>query len=382
VTIHVVDGARTPFGRFMGGLKRVSAVDLGAIVARTAVARAEVDPQRVGAVVFGNVIQSSADAVYLARHVALRAGLPVATPALTVNRLCGSGLQAVVSAAQALLGNEAQWAVAGGTESMSQAPHVLRGTREGWGLGGGQVGDSLWDCLTDVDCGCSMAETAENIADDLQISRQEQDEFSLLSHQRALAARERFAAEIVPVGEVTEDEHPRLTSVEKLASLKPAFRQGGRVTAGNASGINDGASAVVLTTDAGLKAAGRPALGAIRSWAVVGVDPTRMGLGPVSAIQLALARAHLALTDIDLFEVNEAFAAQYLGVERLLGLPREQTNVNGGAIALGHPVGASGARLLLTLLYELRRRQQKFGVAALCIGGGQGIAMVVERGEG
>jgi len=382
VTIHVVDGARTPFGRFMGGLKRVSAVDLGAIVARTAVARAEVDPQRVGAVVFGNVIQSSADAVYLARHVALRAGLPVATPALTVNRLCGSGLQAVVSAAQALLGNEAQWAVAGGTESMSQAPHVLRGTREGWGLGGGQVGDSLWDCLTDVDCGCSMAETAENIADDLQISRQEQDEFSLLSHQRALAARERFAAEIVPVGEVTEDEHPRLTSVEKLASLKPAFRQGGRVTAGNASGINDGASAVVLTTDAGLKAAGRPALGSIRSWAVVGVDPTRMGLGPVSAIQLALARAHLALTDIDLFEVNEAFAAQYLGVERLLGLPREQTNVNGGAIALGHPVGASGARLLLTLLYELRRRQQKFGVAALCIGGGQGIAMVVERGEG
>ena len=331
---------------------------------------------------FGNVIQSSADAVYLARHVALRAGLPVAAPALTVNRLCGSGLQAVVSAAQALLGNEAEWAVAGGTESMSQAPHVLRGTREGWGLGGGQVGDSLWDCLTDVDCGCSMAETAENIADDLQISRQEQDEFSLLSHQRALAARERFAAEIVPVGEVTADEHPRVTSVEKLASLKPAFRQGGRVTAGNASGINDGASAVVLTTDAGLKAAGRPALGSIRSWAVVGVDPTRMGLGPVSAIQLALARAHLAVTDIDLFEVNEAFAAQYLGVERLLGLPREQTNVNGGAIALGHPVGASGARLLLTLLYELRRRQQKFGVAALCIGGGQGIAMVVERGEG
>ncbi|MHB1506129.1 MAG: thiolase family protein [Sulfobacillus sp.] len=381
MTIHVVDGARTPFGRFMGGLKRVSAVDLGAIVARTAVARAEVDPQRVGAVVFGNVIQSSADAVYLARHVALRAGLPVATPALTVNRLCGSGLQAVVSAAQALLGNEAEWAVAGGTESMSQAPHVLRGTREGWGLGGGQVGDSLWDCLTDVDCGCSMAETAENIADDLQISRQEQDEFSLLSHQRALAARERFAAEIVPVGEVTEDEHPRLTSVEKLASLKPAFRQGGRVTAGNASGINDGASAVVLTTDAGLKAAGRPALGAIRSWAVVGVDPTRMGLGPVGAIELALARAHLAVTDIDLFEVNEAFAAQYLGVERLLGLPREQTNVNGGAIALGHPVGASGARLLLTLLYELRRRRQKLGVAALCIGGGQGIAMVVERGE-
>ncbi len=382
MTIHVVDGARTPFGRFMGGLKRVSAVDLGTIVARTAVARAEVDPQRVGAVVFGNVIQSSADAVYLARHVALRAGLPVAAPALTVNRLCGSGLQAVVSAAQALLGNEAEWAVAGGTESMSQAPHVLRGTREGWGLGGGQVGDSLWDCLTDVDCGCSMAETAENIADDLQISRQEQDEFSLLSHQRALAARERFAAEIVPVGEVTADEHPRVTSVEKLASLKPAFRQGGRVTAGNASGINDGASAVVLTTDAGLKAAGRPALGSIRSWAVVGVDPTRMGLGPVSAIQLALARAHLAVTDIDLFEVNEAFAAQYLGVERLLGLPREQTNVNGGAIALGHPVGASGARLLLTLLYELRRRQQKFGVAALCIGGGQGIAMVVERGEG
>ncbi len=382
MTVHVLDGARTPFGRFMGGLKAVSAVDLGAIAAREAVVRAKVDPERVGTVVFGNVIQSSQDAVYLARHVALRAGLPVATPALTVNRLCGSGLEAVVSAARALLGGEAELAVAGGTESMSQAPHVLRGTREGWGLGGGQVGDSLWDCLTDVDCGCSMAETAENIADDLAIGREQQDAFAHLSHQRALAARDRFAEEIVPVGEVRADEHPRVTSLEKLASLKPAFRQGGRVTAGNASGINDGAGAVVLATDEGLKTAGQPPLGQILSWAVVGVDPTRMGLGPVGAIRQALARAHLALADIDLFEVNEAFAAQYLGVEQLLGLPREKTNVNGGAIALGHPVGASGARLLLTLLYELRRRGQKRGVASLCIGGGQGIAMVVERTDG
>ncbi len=382
MSVHVVEGARSPFGKFLGGLKDVSAVDLGAAVAKAAVERAGVEPGRVGAVVFGNVIQSSSDAVYLARHVALRAGLPVAAPALTVNRLCGSGLQAVISAAQALAGGEAEWAVAGGTESMSQAPHLLWGARQGWGLGEGRLGDSLWDCLTDLDCGCSMAETAENIADDLGISREEQDAFALLSHQRALAARERLAEEIVAIGEVGQDEHPRATSLEKLAALRPAFRTGGRVTAGNASGIDDGAAAVVLATEAGLRAAQRPSLGVIRSWAVVGVDPTRMGLGPVEAIQLALGRAHLTIADIDLFEVNEAFAAQYLGVERLLGLPRERTNVNGGAIALGHPVGASGARLLLTLLLELRRRQEKLGVAALCIGGGQGIAMVVECTDG
>jgi len=381
--LFVVEGRRTPFGNFLGGLKGVSAVDLGVAASEGALEAAGVAREDVDLTVFGNVIQSSDDAVYLARHVALRTGLSVKTPALTVNRLCGSGLQAVVSAAQCLLTGEGEIALAGGTESMSGAPHLLWGARDGWGLGGGRLGDALWDCLTDRDAGCSMAQTAENIAQDLAIPREEQDAFSLLSHERALRARELFAEEIVPVREVHVDEHPRETSLAKLAKLRLAFAGGRTVTAGNASGINDGAAAVVVTTRKGLAKAGMPPLGRIAAWAVAGVDPTRMGLGPVPAIRTVLERAGWKADEVDLFEVNEAFAAQYLGVERTLGLPRERTNVNGGAIALGHPVGASGARLLLTLLHQLRREGGRKGVASLCIGGGQGIAMAVETaGQG
>lgn len=379
MSVYLVDGARTPFGRYMGGLKAYSATELGTRAASEALVRSGVAPSDVDLTVFGNVIQSSPDAVYLARHVGLKAGLPIEAPALTVNRLCGSGLQAIVSAAQSLLLGEGEVALAGGTESMSQAPHVLWGARQGWGLGGGRVGDALWDCLTDRYAGCSMSLTAENIAGDMGISREEQDAFSLLSHERALAARERLSEEIVAVGDVDKDEHPRETSLEKLSRLPLAFEGGASVTAGNASGINDGSAAVVLATQSGLKKVGTQPLGRIVSWAVAGVDPTRMGLGPVPAIGRALERAGLLLAEIDLFEVNEAFAAQYLGVERILSLPRERTNVNGGAVALGHPVGASGARLALTLLKELRRRDGRLGVASLCIGGGQGIAMVLER---
>lgn len=379
--LFVLEGRRTPFGRFLGGLRDTTATDLGVIASKGALEAAGVQASAVDLTVFGNVIQSSDDAVYLARHIALRSGLPVSSPALTVNRLCGSGLQAVVSAAQCLLADEGALALAGGTESMSQAPHVLWGTRQGWGLGGGRVGDALWDCLTDRDAGCSMAQTAENIATDLGISREDQDAFALVSHERAIRARELLAEEIVPVGEVTRDEHPRETSLEKLAKLRLAFPGGHTVTAGNASGINDGAAAVVIATAEGIRKAGTSPLGRIRGWSVVGVDPSRMGLGPVPAIRTVLERVGWKIDEVDLFEVNEAFAAQYLGVEAVLGLPRERTNVNGGAVALGHPVGASGARLLLTLLKELRRRGLTRGVASLCIGGGQGIAMAVESAD-
>ena len=376
--VFILGGARTPFGRFLGGLRDHSATELGTIAARGACEKTGVAPGAIDLTVMGNVIQSSADAVYLARHVALGAGVGEAAPALTVNRLCGSGLQAVVSAAQALVGGEGDLALAGGTESMSQAPYAIRGARLGWGLGQGEVGDTLWECLTDTGAGCTMAQTAENIARDMRITREEEDAFSLLSHERALASRDAFAEEIVPVGRVTQDEHPRETSLEKLASLPLAFPGGSTVTAGNASGINDGAAALVIATEAGAQRAAATPIARILGWAVAGVDPTRMGLGPVPAIRILLERTGLALADIDLFEVNEAFAAQYIGVERILGLPRERVNVHGGAVALGHPVGASGARLLLTLALEMKRRGVRRGIASLCIGGGQGIAMAIE----
>ncbi len=383
--VYVVEGARTAFGSFGGGLKDVSALELGVYAAKGAIARSGFAPQALDACFFGNVIQAGRGAAYLSRHVALRSGLGERVPALTVNRLCGSGLEAAVQAYKAIVLGEAQAALAGGTESMSNAPYHLQGVRFGWGLGGAQVLDALWDTLTDDYCGCAMADTAENLAERYEISREAQDAFSLESHQRALRAAEDglMAEEIVPVatkkGDVTRDEHPRETSMEKLQKLPARFRQNGTVTAGNASGINDGAAAVVVAGEAAVASAGAQPLARIAGYASVGVDPRYMGIGPVEAIRGALKMAGWTLDDVDLFEVNEAFAAQYLAVEKELALPRERTNVQGGAVALGHPVGASGARLLLTLAYQLRRRGLRRGVASLCIGGGQGIAMAIER---
>lgn len=385
--VLILGGARTPFGSFGGALKDVSAVDLGVVAARAALERTGVPAGAVDEVVVGNVIHTGKDAPYLARHIALYAGIPVETPALTVNRLCGSGLQAAVSAAHSIRAGEATVALVGGAESMSQAPYVLR-NRFGSGIGTPELGDALWETLTDSYCGCGMAITAENIAERYGITREAQDRFALLSQQRAAAARDRLAEEIVPVelparrGEVRRmgaDEHPRPdTSYEALAKLPARFKQGGTVTAGNASGINDGAALLVLAAAGRAAAEGWKPLGRLVSWAVAGVDPHYMGMGPVPASRKALERAGLGIADMDLVEVNEAFAAQYLGVEQELGLDRDRTNVNGGAIALGHPVGASGARVLLTLLLELRRRGGRYGLATLCIGGGQGIAAVVE----
>jgi acetyl-CoA C-acetyltransferase len=340
-------------------------------------------------VVFGNVIQQSGGDAYLARHIGLRAGCATETPALTVGRACGSGLQAIVTAAQQILAGDAGVVLAGGTESMSGQPHIVRGARWGLKFRAGALEDNLWLALVDSHCELPMSATAENLAAQYDIGRAEQDEYACRSHQAAAAAQQagHFAAEIVPVPvtsrgktvEVTRDEHIKPdTTVEKLRALPPAFSSTGTVTAGNASGINDGAAAVVVASVAAAERLGRAPLGRIVSWATAGVDPAVMGIGPVPATRRALERAGLGLNDLDLIEINEAFAAQYLAVERELKLPRERTNVNGGAIALGHPVGASGARLALTLLHELRRRGGRYGLASLCIGGGQGIAMIVE----
>jgi acetyl-CoA acetyltransferase family protein len=338
----------------------------------------------------GNVIQTSGGDAYLARHVGLKVGCPFGVPALTVNRLCGSGLQAIVTAAQLVKLGEAEVVLAGGAESMSQQPHIIRGARWGLRFRQGQLEDNLWLALTDGYNNLPMAMTAENLAARHGISRKEADDFAYVSHMRAASAQERgyFAEEIVPVPATTargkpvvvaEDEHIKSdTTVERLAGLPPAFRDDGVVTAGNASGINDGAAALVVTTRGRSRSFGVPPLGRIASWGVAGVDPDIMGIGPVPASRQALHRAGLEIKDLDLAEINEAFAAQYLAVERELGLDRDKSNVNGGAVALGHPVGASGARLALTVLHELRRRQGRYGLASLCIGGGQGIAMVFE----
>ena len=387
--VVVLGGARTPFGVFMGALKDVSAIELGAIAARGALERAGVDPKDVDQVFFGNVMQTSGDAIYLARHVALKAGAPIETPALTLNRLCGSGLQAVVSGAQALLLGEATFALVGGAENMTQAPFVVRGARTGLSLGEHKFEDYLWEALTDSYCGCPMAVTAENLAKQYGISREQIDEYALRSQQTAKSAQERglLAEEIVPVevkdrkgrvSQVTQDEGIRETSLEALAKLPARFVKDGVVTAGNASGINDAGAALVLTTRAEARKRGLKPLARVVSWGIVGVDPTIMGIGPAPAIRQALKRADLQLADMDRVEVNEAFSAQYLAVEKELGLDRDKTNVNGGAISLGHPLAASGARLAITLIHELRRHDLRYGAASLCIGGGQGIAAIFE----
>jgi len=387
--VAILAGARTPMARYMGAFDATSAIDLGAVAGREAIRRAGVDPGEVDHVVYGNVMQTSADALYGARHIGLKAGLPEEIPAVTVNRLCGSGIEAISQAAQRILLGEAKLVLAGGTENMSQSPHVIRGARSGFRLGEGKLEDSLVSGLFDSYCGFSMSETAENLAAQQGVTRQACDEYALRSQQAAEAAFRacRVKDEIVPVEvkkgkktvTVSEDDHRRPdTTLEVLQSLPPAFRKDGIVTAGNASGIVDGAAAVVVTHARMAQERGWKPLGRLVSWATVGVPPRIMGIGPVPAIKRALALANLKLEQIDLIEVNEAFAAQYLAVEKLLGLDRGKTNVNGGAIALGHPLAATGTRLVLTLLLELRRRSARYGIASACIGGGQGIAMIVE----
>jgi acetyl-CoA acetyltransferase family protein len=388
--VFILGGKRTPMGEYVGLLKDISAIDLGAVAARGALESTGVKPEEVDHTVIGNALQTSGDAIYGARHVALKAGVPFDRPALTVNRLCGSGIQSIVSGAQMIQLGEAGTCLVGGMESMSQAPHVIRGARTGFALGQGKLEDSLMVALLDTYCNTPMAGTAENLARKFEISREEQDKYALRSQQEAKRAKVAgfLAEEIVPVevktrkgnSKVDQDDHPRPeTTLEGLAKLKPAFAKDGFVTAGNASGIVDGAAALVIAGERFVKERDLAPMGRIVSWAYAGVEPEIMGIGPVPATRAALKKAGLSLSDMDLVEVNEAFAAQYLAVEKELGLDRTRTNVNGGAIALGHPLGATGTRLVLTLLHELHRRGKRFGLATACIGGGQGIAMIVER---
>jgi acetyl-CoA acetyltransferase family protein len=385
----ILGGARTPMTDYVGALKDVSALELGAVAARGAFERTGVKPEWIDHVVVGNVLQTSADAIYGARHVALKSGVPIEVPALTVNRLCGSGIQAAVSGAQMVQLGEAGMVLTGGIESMSQAPHVIRGLRGGLKLGQGKLEDALWEALVDTHCGCSMAITAENCACRYGISRAEQDEYALRSQTRAdrAWADGRLAEEVVPVEIKTRkgvdmifrDDHMRPeTTMDVLAKLPAAFKKDGCVTAGNASGIVDGGAALILASREAADRFGVRPIGRLVDWAVVGVEPAYMGMGPAPATRAVLKRAGMTLDDLDLIEVNEAFAAQYLAVEKELGLDRERVNVNGGAIALGHPLGATGTRLILTLLLELRRRGRTRGLATACIGGGQGIAAIVE----
>lgn len=387
--ILILGGARTPMTPFLGAFAELTAVELGAEAAKGAFDRTGVAPEQVEHVVIGNAQQTSADAIYGARHVGLRAGVPDSVPALTVNRLCGSGIQAAISAAHLMLTGEAEVVLAGGMESMSQAPFVVRGARAGLRLGHRKLEDSLVAALTDGRCGLSMSDTAEKVAERTGVTREDSDEYAFRSQQAADAAFRtgRHAEEIVPVlvktkkggVMVSEDGHRRPeTTLEGLARLRPAFRREGLVTAGNASGIVDGGAALVLAGETSAVARRATPLGRIVAWATAGVPPEIMGLGPVPATRAALGAAGLDLDDLDRIEVNEAFAPQYLAVERELGLDRQRVNPNGGAIALGHPLGATGTRLLLTLLLELRRSGGRYGLATACIGGGQGIAMIVE----
>ena len=396
--VVILNGARTPMTEWVGGragngkqggaLKDVSAIDLGAVAAKAALERSKVPPDILDHVVMGNALQTSGDALYGARHVALKAGVPVPVPALTVNRLCGSGVQSVISAAQMLQLGEANFVLAGGMENLSQAPFVVRGARSGLKLGQGALEDSLMVALKDSFCGLFMAQTSDNLARRHNISREAQDDFAFRSITEGRRAIDSglLREEIVPVTPPGRDAKPvekddhcfEGATREGLSKLQPAFGKDSFVTAGNASGIVDGAAAIVVTTARHAEKRNLSPIGRIASWSVTGVDPETMGIGPVPATRGALKQAGLSVDDVDLFEINEAFAGQYLAVEKELGNPREKTNVNGGAIALGHPLGATGTRLILTLLYELRRRKKRWGVASACIGGGQGIAMVVE----
>jgi acetyl-CoA acyltransferase 2 len=386
--IVIVDGARTPMAEYNGHFSDISAIDLGVIAAKETLSRSGFSGEEIDHVIVGNALQTSGDAIYGARHVGLKAGIPKQVPALTVNRLCGSGIQSIVNAVEQIQLDQATTVLAGGMENMSQAPYVVRGARKGLRLGQNPMEDSLMVALLDSYAGLYMAQTSDNLARKYEISREEQDQFALRSQQCAGEAAKsgKLKEEIVPVpvgrkGEViSEDDHMRPdTTMEGLAKLKPAFAKDGFVTAGNASGIVDGAAMVLVTTAEKAEEKSKKPLGRIVSWGITGCDPEIMGIGPVPATQIALKKAGLSLKDIDLIEINEAFAGQILAVAKELGIDKEKLNVNGGAIALGHPLAASGTRLVLTVLYELRRRSQRYGLASACIGGGQGIAMIVEN---
>ncbi len=389
--IYLVEGARTPFGTYQGELRVVSAAQLAITAGKGALARAGVDAAEFDSVVLGNVMQAERESYYLAKYVGTSLGMGDTITGLVVNRLCGSGMQAVVSACHSMRLEESQVALVGGTECMSRAPFILRGGRDGM-RGDQTLEDPLLgphSVFTDPACGLIMGETAEELGTHYGITREQMDEFALRSQTLTKAAIDsgRLAREIVGVEVparggtkvIDKDEHPRETTLEKLGSLKPVFRKGGAVTPGNASGINDGACALVIATGAKVAKLGLKPRARIVSWGVAGVPGKHMGIGPVPAIKMALERAKLTLDDMAVIEVNEAFAAQYIAVEKEAGFVRDRVNVNGGAIALGHPIGASGARILLTLAYELADREARYGVASACIGGGQGIAMVIER---
>jgi acetyl-CoA C-acetyltransferase len=387
----ILSGARTPVGKLMGALKSFSAVDLGVVAARAAIERAGVDPDSVNEVIMGNVVQAG-NGQNPARQVALRAGIPDAVSALTINKVCGSGLKAVMLAANAIKVGEIEVAVAGGMESMTGAPYLLKRAREGYRLGNGElidsmINDGLWCAFDDWHMGC----TGEVVAERYQVSREEQDEYALNSHRKAIAAMKegRFDEEIIPVEIpqkkgpallVREDESPREeTSIEALAKLKPAFNKSGTVTAGNAPGVNDGAAALIVSSEEVAKRLGRRPLARIVAQATSGVEPKLVMMAPVTAIQATLERAGWKLGDVDLIELNEAFSVQAVAITRELGIDPARLNVNGGAVALGHPIGASGARILVTLLHEMKRRDARRGLAALCLGGGNAVAMAVER---
>ena len=398
--IVFLSAKRTPFGTFMGKLSSFSANDLGVIAGQAAIEQAGITGEDLDHVIFGNVLQTSGDAIYCARHIGLRCGTKIETPAVTVNRLCGSGFESVVQAAHRLKLGEATMVLAGGTESMSQAPHVVRGSRNGFKLGHGEFTDTLRECLFDTQAGCEMGITAENLGSKYGISRDAADEYGLRSQLAWQHAHENgyYAQEITPVtiksrrGDtiVDTDEHPQASPYNArrdtflsdaqgaMAKLRPVFQKDGTITAANASGINDGAAALVMTTEEIANARGLTPIGRLVGYGVAGVDPTIMGIGPVPAIQNALRHAGLSLADMDLIEINEAFATQYLACEKELGLNRDITNVNSGGIAIGHPLAASGSRITAHLLYELKRRGGKYAVGSACIGGGQGIAVVVE----
>jgi acetyl-CoA acyltransferase 2 len=388
--VFILGGKRTPMAKYVGMLKDISAIDLGAHAAREALISTKVAAEEIDHTIIGNALQTSGDAIYGARHVALKAGVPIDRPALTVNRLCGSGIQSIISGAQMIQLGEAQTALVGGMESMSQAPHVIYGARSGFNLGQGKLEDSLMVALLDTYCHTTMAGTAENLARKYEITREEQDQYALRSQQAAKRAKDAgiFTEEIAPIEIKSRkgstlfdyDDHMRPeTTIEGLAKLPTSFSKDGFITAGNASGIVDGAAALIIAGEEFVKARNVSPIGRITGWAYAGVEPEVMGIGPVPAVQSVLKKTGLKLSDIDLFEVNEAFAAQYLAVEKELGLDRERTNVNGGAIALGHPLAATGTRLVLTLLMELQRRKARYGLATACIGGGQGIAIICER---
>jgi acetyl-CoA C-acetyltransferase len=392
--VVIVEGVRTPIGNFGGALKDVKAHKLGEGVVRELLKRTHLEPQLVDEVIFGCVAQPS-DAVNIARNIALFSGLPIKTPAYTVQRNCASGMQAIANAYQHVMCNDAEVVIAGGVENMSQAPYVSRDMRWGKRLRHGEFIDSIWEALTDAFCGQIMGYTAENLAEEFKISREEQDRFAVESHRKAFRAiREgKFKEEVVSVivpkkaagremvpEPFAQDEGPNVAlNEQQLALYPPIFKEGGTVTAGNACPLNDGAAAVLVMSREKARELGYEPLGYIRSYAFVGVEPHRMGIGPAEAIPVALKKGDLTLKDIQLIEINEAFAAQYLAVEKKLNLNREMVNVNGGAIALGHPVGVSGTRLVLTLLREMKRRNLSLGIASLCVGGGMGAAMIVER---